>query len=145
MKKLLGAVGLGLGLVMALPAQAQFAKTEDAIKYRKAAFTLMGNHMGRLSAMVKGQMPFDAAKAQESARIIEMAAKLPWEAFVANSVSTDMKADPTKDAAKFKQLAEKSGAEIAKLVPAAATLDGLKGQLGNTGGTCKSCHEDFKK
>ncbi len=148
MKKLTAALGLAAlvaGVAVAVPASAQFAKTKDAAEYREGAFVIMGNHMGRLSAMVKGQVPFDAAKAQESARIIDSVGKLPWEAFVPNSVSDDMKADPTKDAAKFKDLTEKFSVESAKLVTAAATLDGLKGQLGKTGGTCKSCHEAYRK
>lgn len=133
------------GIAAVMPAQAQFAKTEDAVKYRKAAFTVMGNHMGRLTAMVKGQVPYDAAKAQESARLIETMSKLPWEGFVPNSVSDGMKADPLKEADKFKQHREKAFGEIGKLVSASATLDGLKDQLGKTGGACKSCHEDFRK
>ena len=41
----------------AMPAQAQFAKAEDAIKYRKAGFTVMAAHFGRLGAMANGRMP----------------------------------------------------------------------------------------
>jgi cytochrome c556 len=148
MKKLTVALGMATlvaGIAVAVPASAQFAKTKDAQKYREAAFTLMGNHMGRLTAMVKGQVPFDAAKAQESARLIDSIGKLPWEAFVPDSVSDEMKGDPVKEAAKFKELTEKFTAESAKLVTASATLDGLKGQLGKTHGSCKGCHEAFKK
>ena len=45
------------------PAAAQFQKPEDAVKYRKAAFTVMATHFGRLGAMVQGRIPFDAAVA----------------------------------------------------------------------------------
>lgn len=62
-----------------------------------------------------------------------------------NSISEGMKADPVKEAAQFRQLGEKSNAEIARQVNAAATLDGLKGRLGKTGGACKTCHGDFRK
>src|SRR5690606_34461241 len=41
-------------LAWATPASAQFAKPEDAIKYRQSAFALMGAHMGRLAAMAQG-------------------------------------------------------------------------------------------
>ena len=51
----LAAVLLGTGLLFAAPAIAQFAKTEDAIKYRQSAMSLMGNHMGRLAAMAQGK------------------------------------------------------------------------------------------
>ena len=37
---------------VALPASAQFAKPEDAVKYRKASFTVMSTHFGRVGAMV---------------------------------------------------------------------------------------------
>jgi hypothetical protein len=39
MKKLMWAAAAAAALATALPAAAQFAKPEDAIKYRKAAFT----------------------------------------------------------------------------------------------------------
>ena len=35
-----------IGITAAGPAAAQFQKPEDAIKYRKAAFTVMGTHFG---------------------------------------------------------------------------------------------------
>ena len=41
------------GLLTALPAAAQFQKPEDAVKYRKAAFTVMGAHFGRIGAMTR--------------------------------------------------------------------------------------------
>ena len=39
--------GALLLVAIGLPAQAQFAKPEDAIKYRKASFTVMAAHFGR--------------------------------------------------------------------------------------------------
>ncbi len=44
-------------LAMGLPAQAQFANPEDAIKYRKASFTVMAAHFGRIGAMANGRAP----------------------------------------------------------------------------------------
>ena len=135
------------GIVTALPAAAQFAKPEDAVKYRKASFTVMANHVGRLSAMAKGERPFDAAAAQNSARIVEMASHLPWEAMVPNSASgeTRLKPEGLANAAEFKQLADKLQTETAKLVTASASLDGLKAQMGPTGAACKACHDKFRK
>ncbi|MEE9192615.1 MAG: hypothetical protein V3U04_08400 [Candidatus Aerophobetes bacterium] len=37
-------------------AYAQFARTDDAIKYRQAAMFLIGQHMGRMAAVVKGKL-----------------------------------------------------------------------------------------
>jgi len=36
---------------MSLPAAAQFAKPEDAIKYRQSSLFVMSQHFGRLGAM----------------------------------------------------------------------------------------------
>ena len=69
------------GIAAALPAAAQFAKPEDAVKYRKAAFTVMAAHFGRVGAMVQGRVPFDAAAAQSNAEIATMMSKLPFTAF----------------------------------------------------------------
>ncbi len=150
MKKLaisLVGAAVAVGALYAVPAAAQFAKTEDAIKYRKASFVVMANHMGRLSAMAKGERPFDAAAAQNSAKIIDMAAQLPWEAFVPNSATGDTRLKPEglTNAADFKAAGDKMKSETAKLVTAVATLDGLKGQLGAVGGSCKNCHDKFRK
>ena len=44
------AVSLALALsaaTLAPPASAQFAKAEDAIKYRQSALTVLGTHFGR--------------------------------------------------------------------------------------------------
>jgi cytochrome c556 len=49
-----------------LSAAAQFQKPEDAIKYRKAAFTVMANHFGRVGAMAQGKAPWDAKAAADS-------------------------------------------------------------------------------
>lgn len=128
-------------------ASAQFAKPEDAVKYRQAGFTLMSNHMGRLAAMARGAQPFDAAAAQQSAKVVEMVSHLPWDAFPAGSSggAAKLKGDLWKDAASFKKLQDDLKAQVAKLPTAAASLDGLKAQLGPTSGACKACHDQFRE
>lgn len=125
-------------------ASAQFAKPEDAVKYRQAALTLMANHMGRLSAMAKGERPFDAAAAQASARLIDTVGHLPWEAFVAGTPSKGLKAEPWADAADFKARIDRMNGETAKLVQAAGSLETLRPQVGATGGSCKNCHDKYR-
>ncbi|MCK7495692.1 MAG: hypothetical protein MZW92_35415 [Comamonadaceae bacterium] len=39
----------------------QFAKPEDAIRYRQSAYVLMGNHMGRINNQLKADKPDVAA------------------------------------------------------------------------------------
>ena len=149
MKKTIALTGMLAALACALPAQAQFAKPEDAIKYRKAGFTLMAAHFGRLGAMAQGRVPFDAKAAAENADVLATVAKLPWAAFGDGTDKGETRAKPEiwKEAAKFKEAADKNQAEIAKLVAAAKTgnLDNLKTAFGSAAPTCKACHDNFRK
>ena len=137
-------------LLSAVPAAAQFAKPEDAIKYRQSALFVMGQHFGRVGAMANGRVPFDAKVAGENADIVLALSHLPWAGF---GPGTD-KAAPTKaepavwsEAAKFKAASEKMQAGVAKLAAAAKTgnLDNLKAAFGPTAASCKACHDDFRK
>ena len=75
MKKLLTVATTLLTMMLAFPAAAQFAKPEDAIKYRKASFTILGAHFGRVGAMATGKTPYDAKAAAENADIAMAAAR----------------------------------------------------------------------
>jgi cytochrome c556 len=144
---LLTAAAAVLGLATALPAAAQFQKPEDAVKYRKAGFTVMAAHFGRLGAMAQGRVPFDAAAAQANAEIVAQMSKLPFAGFVDGTSGTEKgapKANVWSDRAKFDAGAKKLQDEATKLVASAKTLDGLKAQFGPTAGTCKACHDDFR-
>ena len=149
MKHTLAIVGLLGSLVCALPAQAQFAKAEDAVKYRKAGFTLMAAHFGRLGAMAQGKVPFDAKLAADNADVLAVVSKLPYAGFVEGSDKGETRAKPEiwKESAKFKEAADKNQAEMAKLVAAAKTgnLDNLKAAFGSAAPTCKACHDNFRK
>lgn len=129
-------------------ASAQFAKPEDAIKYRKAAFTVTGAHFGRLGAMAQGRVPFDAKVAAENAEIVADMAKLPWAAFGEGTDMGETKAKPEiwKQGAKFKEAADKLQTESVKLLAAAKSgkEDAFKAAFTATAGTCKSCHDDFR-
>ena len=134
---------------VSLPASAQFAKPEDAIKYRQGALAVMGAHFGRLGAMANGKAPFDARLAQENADVVAAMARLPWAGF---GPGTD-KGAPTKskptiwsEQAKFKEHADKLEAESIKLAAAAKTdsLDNLKAAFGPAAQTCKSCHDAYR-
>jgi cytochrome c556 len=134
---------------MAVPAQAQFAKPEDAIKYRKASFNVMAAHFGRVGAMANGRMPYDAKMAQENAEIAAAMAKLPWAAFGEGTDKGDTRAKPEiwKETAKFKEASDKMQAEMVKLNTAAkaGNIDALKVAFGPAAASCKACHDAFRK
>ena len=148
MKKIILSLVAISAAVASFSASAQFAKPEDAIKYRKAALTVTAAHFGRLGAMAQGKAPFDAKSATENAEIVANMAKLPWAAFGEGTDVGDTKAKPEiwKQNAKFKESADKLQAESVKLVAAAKTgkEDVFKAAFSATAGTCKSCHDDFK-
>ncbi len=143
------AAALVAGLATALPAAAQFQKPEDAIKYRKAAMTVMATHFGRVAAMANGRVPFDAAAAQANADIVLTLSKLPFAGFVEGTATGDTKAKPEiwSEPDKFKAGATKMQDEVAKLNVAAKTgnLDQIKAAVGEVGKTCKSCHDNYRK
>jgi len=134
---------------LSAPAMAQFQRPDDAIKYRKASFTVLATHFSRVGAMANGRMPFDAKVAAESAGIAEAMSKLPWEAFGPGTDKGDSRAEPEvwTEQAKFKAASEKMMTEVAKLNAAAKTgnLDQIKAAFGAAGASCKACHDDFRK
>ena len=137
------------GLASALPAAAQFQKPEDAVKYRKAAFTVMAAHFGRIGAMAQGPVPFDAAAAAANADIVVAMSKLPYAGFVEGTAGTEKGQPNTKvwtERAKFDEGAKKMQDEVIKLAAAAKAnnLDQLKAAFGSAAGSCKSCHDNFR-
>jgi cytochrome c556 len=136
-------------LLASLPASAQFQKPEDAVKYRKAAFTVMGAHFGRIGAMAQGRVPFDAAAAAANAEIVAEMSKLPFAGFVEGTSGSEKgapKANVWSERAKFDEGAKKMQEEVAKLLAATKSnnADTVKAAFGNAAGTCKSCHDNFR-
>lgn len=138
-----------LGTAIALPAAAQFAKPEDAIKYRKAAFSVMASHFGRVAGMANGRIPFDAKLAADSAEVATFMSKLPYAGFVPGSDKGETKAESKiwAETDKFNAAASKMQEEMAKLNVAAkgGNLDAIKAAVGETGKSCKACHDNYRK
>ena len=133
-------------LCAAVPASAQFAKAEDAIKYRQSALFVLGQHFGRIGAMANGKVPFDAKTATEDAEVVQDLARLPWAGFAAGTEGGKAKPAIWKEQAKYKEHADKFEAEAVKLAAAAKTgnLDNLKAAFGDAAGTCKACHDAYR-
>ncbi len=149
-KKSLMMLSAALALTCALPAHAQFQKPEDAVRYRQSAFNVMGNHFGRIGAMVAGRVPFDANAVQVNAEIVQTMSRLPFAGFVEGSGTvgnTTALPEVWTQADKFRAGGVKMQEEVAKLNAAAKTgnLDQIKAAFGAAGATCKACHDDFRK
>jgi cytochrome c556 len=149
LKPCVAATSTLLVLAAALPAAAQFSRPESAVKYRKAAMTMMGNHMGRLGGMAKGSVAFDANVAAANADLIATLSKLPYAAFVEGTAGTDKgsaKANIWTERAKFDEAARLFQNEASRLAAAARSgnVDQFKSAFGNTSKACDSCHDSFQ-
>jgi cytochrome c556 len=130
-------------------AYAQFAKPEDAIKYRKSVMFLIAQHFGRMGAVVKGKASYDKEAFTRNAMVVETLSHLPWEA--AMVPGTD-KGDTTLNASVFAKKAEfKAGAQAfeaatAELVSVSESgdLNAIKAQFGEVAKSCKGCHKQFR-
>jgi cytochrome c556 len=147
MKTLLCSLALAaVAATVATPAAAQFAKSEDAIKYRQGALFVMGQHFSRVGAMANGRVPFDAKVAQENADIVAAMARLPWAAFGPGTEGGKAQPAIWKEQPKFKEHADKLTAEADKLAAATKTGDlaAVKAAFGNAAGSCKACHDAYR-
>jgi cytochrome c556 len=137
------------GIATSLPAAAQFAKPEDAIRYRRAAFTVMSAHFGRVAAMANGRVPFDAKAVADNAELATIMSKLPYAGFVEGSDTGNTNALPKiwTEMDKFRAAAAKMQEEMAKLNVVAKTgdIDAIKAAVGETGKACKACHDTYRK
>lgn len=134
----------------AAPASAQFAKPEDAIKYRQSAMVVMAHHLGRIGAMVNGRVPYDQQSAVANAEVFATLVKLPWVGFgpgTDKGRETRAKPEIWAEQAKFKEHQDKLQAEAPKLVAAARTNspETLKVAFGPVAQVCKGCHDTYRK
>ena len=150
MKKLLPVL-FGVLLVVGAfnAAQAQFAKPEFAIKYRKSVMFLMSQHFGRLAAMLNQKSSYSQEAFADNAMIVEYLSRLPWPAFMVPGTDkgdTALKSSAFEQQAKFKELAQAFETQIANLVNKAKSgdFDAIKTQFGEVGKSCKACHSQFR-
>ena len=150
MKKFLVLAATVAATTFSAASYAQFAKPDDAAKYRQSALTVMAAHFGRVGAMVAGRVPFDAKVAQENIDTAVFMSKLPWAGFGPSgegaTIKSTAKPEIWKEQAKFKEHSEKMQAELVKVQTAAKTgsLDAIKAAFGGAGGSCKACHDAFR-
>ncbi len=128
-------------------AQSTFAKPEDAVKYRQAAFTLVGSHFGRLAPVVRGQAPFDAAAVQRETALLQQLAALPWDGFAPGTEGGKASPDIWKEQEKFKQLQDRMRGEVDKLAEASKSgeLEKVRAAFGGVGASCKACHDAYRQ
>ncbi len=127
---------------------AQDRKAEQAIKHRRAAFTLMSTYFGRLLQTVEGHRPYDPKLVAEDARMVELLSRLPWEGFAPGTErgQTRAKEDIWFEEERFSALARELERETAALSGVAATgrLELLRPAFERTRAVCTRCHKAFR-
>jgi len=148
MKKLIALLGL-LTMTLATPAMAQFAKPDDAVKYRQAVMTLQARHLGLIAPYVRGERPYNAADVAANAAILDNVIRLGWTAFVPGSDLSNSKAKPEAwtQPDKFKDLTDRMVDSVEKLSAAAKSGDqaSVRTAFGQVGQSCRACHDAFRK
>ena len=141
-----------LGASILTAVQAADPKPQDVVDYRKAVYTVVGWNFKPIGAMVKGEIPFDAAAVARHAQYVALMSQAAPEGFTKGSgpdavKDTEAKAEIWTNADKFKTAMTNFQQESAKLVDVAKAGQeaDIKAQFGTTAETCKACHTDFKK
>ncbi|WP_394129735.1 c-type cytochrome [Shewanella maritima] len=148
MKKLL--VAFTAAAVMIPSAFANnFKEPADAIEYRQKAFSLIAYNFGDMGAMMKGKKPFDQEVFAKRAANVAALSVIPHEGFITGSDKGDTEALAKiwNNKADFDERMTTFQANAAKLAEVAPTGDmkTLKQAFGNTGKSCKGCHDNYKK
>lgn len=134
---------LSLGV---LPATAQ---EEGIIKHRKAVMKAVGGHMGAMSAILKGQVPFKKDAAVHARAMADLA-KIAERVFPEGSDfgATRAKEEIWKKPKDFKKLIDAFKAESAKLAVISKTGDmkAFGAQFKVLGkNACGACHKQFRE
>lgn len=152
---------LAVAAVLALPAltlpslvaaQSDDEVREGALEARHGFMKMLGINMGQLAGMAKGEIPYDEAAASRAAANITALSQYDASSLFIDGTSTDEIQDSEALPAIW-QNREDFNAKFATLTEAAAgSADAVKGGQGNVGpvlqklgGSCKSCHDDYRK
>lgn len=142
-----------LGLVAGLGFSGAAAQaSDDPIAARKAIMSSVGAAAGLGGGMMKGEIAYNPAAGKAAIATVRAASLTFGDFFPAGSDQGDTGAAPT-----IWENADGFAAEIAKLSAAAesataasgksgpADLEAFKAAMGPIFGTCKSCHETYRK
>lgn len=116
---------------------------------RTAAFKKMMPDFTSMGKMVKDEEPYEVEKFKTAAASFAELSKEPFKHFTSDGEGKDGDALPNTwtDTEKFKAEEEKFHAAVAVLneKAQAGNLADIKVAYGDTGASCKSCHDTFRR
>lgn len=121
---------------------------QNPIEARKALMKANNNNARVMVGMLRGTVPYDAAKATAAFDQWADTAKKLGALFPDNSKDGDTEAMPAvwTERAKFEAEIAKFGKDVAdNRAKGTTNLDGLKAAMAVIGKDCGSCHETFRK
>ena len=138
-------------LICAAPAISTAQEAKDTVAARQGFYKLLGANMGVLSGMAKGEMDYTAEGAQTAADNIALLTQYNMmHLFAPGTSSADVEGTRALPAiwedmagVQEKGAAFKAAAENMQSV-AGQGKDQMAGALGQLGGACKSCHDDYR-
>ena len=139
-------------IAISIPAFAFADAATDAVKARQDNMKARGAQVGMLAKMAKGEVAYDAAKAQEAADMLIDALKVDASGFwIPGTTSEDM---PGVSYAKPELWSnfDKAKAIGGEMMAAAMNLQAVAGNgqgemaqaLGGVGQGCQGCHKEFQ-
>lgn len=140
-------IPLFVALFAASAALAHSGVSNPAVKARMHAMMQIADNTKILGAMAKGEAPFDADEARAAAAAIAAHAASVPALFMAEEHDPKSEALPAiwQEFDTFGQKSEALTLAAAEAAAAIETEADLKPALARIGGTCKSCHQDFRK
>ena len=141
----------GLLSLMGVVAHAAEDPFADAVETRHGLMLQMASELGKMGAMAKGEVAFDAAvSGKAAANLAAIASVLSMEQFPAGSEidkSADSFSKPELWANEqdfLAKIADLNAAAAALQPLAVADLDSLKAGMGALGKACASCHTPYR-
>jgi len=134
--------------ILAPDAQAQSKLEERATKYRQAVMVGLSWHLGSLVAVAKGEKEFDSKSVAYHATSLSDLSDMSLEGFaVVTGPSGDAEAAIWEDFADFTAKSDALAKEAEAFAKAAPNMkqDELGGYIQKVGGTCKACHDSYRK
>jgi len=119
----------------------------NPIEERQALMKDNGKHAKLAVAMIKGEAPFDLAKAKQILATFETAAQKMPDLFPPDSkTGHDTTAAPKiwEDMADFKARFVKFGEDVKAAQASVKDLDSFKVAMGGLGKECGGCHENYR-
>ena len=128
---------------------ASAGELERALEYRQGVMNVYSWNMKAMGDMMKGKKPYDAdafarhASDLAAAASLELLAGFPPES---DSGETDARADIWFDFEDFTQKLEdlRSASQNLSQVAASGDREAMGKALGQTGKSCKACHDSYK-